>query len=265
MASITLTYQSIVLGFNTQVHVVTPGAPFDAMMSKDLDKAFNTKPLRVVYLLHGAWSDGGEWVRQCGLDRYANEYQFMLVMPSVNNSFYNDLEYGPKYFTYVTEELPRFIASTFHVSTKREDTFICGLSMGGFGTMKCALNHPEKYAAAASMSGALDLISLNKNTLNGGHATSKGVPCEGAFLTFEEIEGSCNDINYLLEHADKTKLPKLICHCGTEDFIYHLSTGFRDKCKELGIPLDYYEEAGAHEWYFWDRNLKMILEKFSKM
>lgn len=261
MASITLKFQSIVLGFNTEVNIVTPGAPFEAMMNKDLEKAFTNKPLRVVYLLHGAWSDGGEWVRQCGLDRYANEYNFMLVMPTVNNSFYNDLEHGPKYFKYVTEELPMFISSLFKVSTKREDTFICGLSMGGFGTMKCALNHPEKYAAAASMSGALDLYAMALNN------NPKGVECEGAFYTPEQIKDTENDLMGLLaKHAKAhTDLPKLHVCCGTEDFIYHLSTAFRDRCEELHIPLDYYEEAGAHEWYFWDRNLKRILGMFSKM
>lgn len=261
MASIVLKYQSIELGFNTELNIVTPGAPFEAMMSKDLDKAFTKKPLRVVYLLHGAWSDGGEWVRQCGLDRYANEYNFMLVMPTVNNSFYNDLEFGPKYFKFVTEELPKFLGSLFNISTKREDTFICGLSMGGFGTMKCALNYPEKYAAAASMSGALDLVAMASNN------KPEGMACEGQFVSKEEIIGSCNDLMYLLEkHAkEKSDLPKLHVCVGKDDFIYGLSVAFKEKCEELEIPLTYHEEDGAHEWYFWDRNVKRILEMFSKM
>ena len=264
MASMTLKYQSIVLGFNTEIHVVTPGVPFEAMMSKDISAAYLKKTMRVVYLLHGAWSDGGEWVRQCGLDRYANEYNFMLVMPTVNNSFYNDLEYGPKYFTFVTEELPAFLNSVFNISTKREDTFICGLSMGGFGTMKCALNKPEKYAAAASMSGALNILST---AMALDPSKPKGMTCEGAFYTEDEIVNTVNDLPYCLEKAAKEKvdLPKLAVCCGTEDFIYQLSVEFKEKCEKLGIELNYWEEPGAHEWYFWDRNLKRILEWFSKM
>ena len=261
MASIVLKYQSVELGFNTEINIIVPGAPFKAMMEKDIGKAYSFKPLRVVYLLHGAWSDGSEWVKQCALERYANDYNFMLVMPTVNNSYYHDLEYGPKYFKYITEELPTFLSSLFNISTKREDTFVCGLSMGGFGAMKCALNYPDKYMAAASMSGALDIITLGKNR------KPVGIACEGAFLKMDELEGSNNVLMRLLEkHAEaKTILPKLHACVGTEDFIYDLSVMFKNKCESLNIPLDYYEEAGGHEWEFWDRNVKRILEMFSKM
>ena len=261
MASIVLKYQSVELGFNTEVNIIVPGAPFKAMMEKDIGKAYSVKPLRVVYLLHGAFSDGSEWVRQCGLERYVNDYNFMLVMPTVNNSLYHDLEYGPKYFKYVTEELPAFLSSLFNISTKREDTFVCGLSMGGFGAMKCALNYPEKYAGAASMSGALDMVTMGKRN------KPAGMSCEGAFLTIDDIKDSNNDLMMLLEkHAKaKTDLPKLHVCVGIEDFIYDLSILFKDKCEVLNIPLDYYEEAGGHEWDFWDRNVKRILEMFSKM
>ena len=32
--------------------------------------------------------------------------------------------------------------------------------MGGYGALRLALTHPERYAAAASLSGALDVVAL---------------------------------------------------------------------------------------------------------
>ena len=69
------------------------------------------------------------------------------------------MEYGKKYWTFVSDELPQIARSFFHLSDKREDNFVAGLSMGGYGAFKLALNHPDRFAAAASLSGALDIRS----------------------------------------------------------------------------------------------------------
>ena len=48
---------------------------------------------------------------------------------------------------------PSVVRSFFRVSARREDTFVAGLSMGGYGALKWALHQPERFAAAASLSG----------------------------------------------------------------------------------------------------------------
>ncbi|MEZ4770034.1 MAG: alpha/beta hydrolase-fold protein [Caldilineales bacterium] len=57
--------------------------------------------------------------------------------------------------TFVADELPALVKGMFPISSRRKDTFVAGLSMGGYGAFKLALAHPERYAAAASLSGAL--------------------------------------------------------------------------------------------------------------
>ena len=67
-------------------------------------------------------------------------------MASAGNYFYQDMYRGSAYRTFFTEELPMFITSVFPVSKKREDTYIAGFSMGGYGAWYLALSAPHLYA-----------------------------------------------------------------------------------------------------------------------
>ncbi len=40
------------------------------------------------------------------------------------------MAYGHQYFTFVSEELPKFVRAIFPLSDKREDNFVAGMSMG---------------------------------------------------------------------------------------------------------------------------------------
>ena len=114
----------------------------------------------VLYLLHGLSDDHTAWLRYTSIERYASAAGLAVVMPAVGRSFYADEASGHRYWTYLSEELPELVESFFRVSQRREDTYVAGLSMGGYGAVKLALTHPERFAAAASLSGALDVVSL---------------------------------------------------------------------------------------------------------
>src|ERR671933_2788384 len=114
----------------------------------------------VLYLLHGLSDDDTIWLRRTSIERYVAPLGLAVVMPQVHRSFYTDEAYGGKYWTFVSEELPELVARFFRVSQAREDTFVAGLSMGGYGALKLALRQPSRFAAAASMSGALDVAGL---------------------------------------------------------------------------------------------------------
>ena len=114
----------------------------------------------VLYLLHGLSDDHSIWLRRTSIERYADVLGLAVVMPAVNRSFYADTAYGAQYWTFVSEELPRVMHGFFPLSDKRADTFVAGLSMGGYGAFKLALTLPDRFAAAASLSGALDVVSI---------------------------------------------------------------------------------------------------------
>ena len=90
-------------------------------------------------------------------ERYAADYGVCIVMPCGARSFYMDMKYGMKYFSYITEELQDVISEFLKVSNKREDTYIAGLSMGGYGALKAALKRPEVFCAAAGLSSVADI------------------------------------------------------------------------------------------------------------
>ncbi len=119
-------------------------------------------PFRVLYLLHGYSDDQTAWQRWTSIERYAEGLNLAVVMPAAQNSFYTDMVHGGKFFTFLTEELPAVVHDLFPLSTERADTFVAGLSMGGYGAFKLALSRPDLYAAAASLSGALDICEVVK-------------------------------------------------------------------------------------------------------
>ena len=116
---------------------------------------------KVLYLLHGLSDDASAWQRYTSIETLAAAYGLVVVMPSVGRSFYIDQPNGQKYFTYLTEELPHYLADVFDLAPRREDTLIAGNSMGGYGAIKAAFCYPERYRAAASFSGVLSLAILN--------------------------------------------------------------------------------------------------------
>ena len=112
---------------------------------------------KVLYLLHGLSDDGSAWQRYTAIEAMAALYGLVVVMPSVGRSFYTNQPNGQAYFTYLTDELPRYLKDVFGLSPARADTLIAGNSMGGYGAFKAAFIHPEMYSSAASFSGALSV------------------------------------------------------------------------------------------------------------
>lgn len=121
MALIQCTINSRALGMNTDINVVLPEATFTTE---------DHPSFPVLYLLHGGLDNFTNWQRYTMVEKYATDHNLVVVMPSAALSFYNDMVYGQNYYSYVAIELPQYVKSTFPVSDKREDTFICGLSMG---------------------------------------------------------------------------------------------------------------------------------------
>src|SRR5215216_1738386 len=115
------------------------------------------KKFRALYLLHGHSDDHTAWQRWTSIERYVEGLNMAVVMPAVHLSFYNDMAYGGKYWQFFSEEVPALVRDMFSLSAEREDNFVAGLSMGGYGAFKLALTHPERFAAAASLSGAVDI------------------------------------------------------------------------------------------------------------
>lgn len=210
----------------------------------------------VLYLLHGLSDDHTTWLRRTSIERYADAPGLAVVMPAVHRSFYADMARGNRYWTFVSQELPALVRSFFPVSRRREDTFVAGLSMGGYGAFKLALSFPQRFAAAASLSGALDQAADIECAEPAWRAEM-----EAMFGDLGKFAGSPNDVMHLARRLARSTgpQPRLYQCCGTEDFLYDQNLRFRDQALKLGLDLTYEEGPGEHEWGYWDRMIQRVL------
>lgn len=212
---------------------------------------------KVLYLLHGLSDDGSAWARYTCIETIAAGYGLVVVMPSAGRSFYIDQPNGQKYFSYLTEELPHYLADVFGLAPRREDTFIAGNSMGGYGAFKAALLHPELYAAAAGFSGVLAIAVLQLLPQTDPRRDEFAL----LFGDLERLVGSEHDPAVWLERAAKnpSRLPRLFISVSRQEDIYPLSGMFHAACQSLGVQSEYHEEDGAHDWLFWDGQIRRFL------
>ncbi len=234
-----------------EVDVILPLRPWKGTGTPD-DSRHPT-----LYLLHGLSDDHTIWQRRTSIERYVEEYDLAVVMPAVHRSFYTDMKAGYRYWTYVSEELPYVMRSLFPLSDRREDNFVAGLSMGGYGSFKLALSHPERFAAAASFSGALHMALAYQDPTPEWQAELNRI-----FGSLDEYRGSANDLFTLAERAKASgkPLPTLYAWCGTEDFLLPANHAFRDHAHQLGLPLTYREGPGDHTWKYWDEQIQVFLQ-----
>jgi len=243
-------FYSNTLGIQTTAYVLMP--EMDVMRTQK-------KPLPVLYLLHGLSDDHTRWMRQTRIEQYAEKYRIAIVMPAVARSFYTDMDSGAgKYFTFVSEELPRVMESYFPLSKKREDRFAAGLSMGGYGAMKLGLRLPDRYGAIASLSGALEMERDYHRPRGGGEAEFVH-ELNGIFGSEEELLSSDNNLSLVAEKLDCKKAPRMYVACGDKDFLIEYNRHFvKTFGQKFGI---HYEEVPgeAHTWPFWDQQIEKVL------
>ena len=174
-------------------------------------------------------------------------------MPNTSNGWYTDTQYGFNYYTAVSEELPKVMKRFFpNMTSKREKTFIAGLSMGGYGSFKLALS-TNRFSYAASFSGALSFQEFSPENQDLGNRTY----WQGIFGEIKNWESSPYSLESLAEKSDKKT--KLWIWCGEQDYLYSANNLAVKNLKNLGFNVTYSHSPGAHEWYYWEKQLERFL------
>lgn len=267
MSILTMNFESQYLKSNHAISIIMPNNPRE-ISPKDFYAS--NKKYKVLWLLHGTYGDHTDWLRRTNIELYACERDLMVVMPSALNSNYSNWDkcmMGFGMYDYLTEELMPLIYNWFPASDKREDNFIAGLSMGGRGTVKFAVNHPEKFAAAAVLSAApVDFHGLTEEYLHSedffAQRMNGMVENAGGLEAF--LNSSENVWDIMADLADSGRLPRLLFACGTEDtMIYENLRLFRKHAEEIGLKAEYLTLEGyRHEWRFWDLAIQQALDFF---
>ncbi len=251
---------SSALSMDTSINVIMPQ---DLILSSTAAQDAGIEvagPCKVLYLLHGLTDGSCAWSRFTSIERYARQLGIAVVMPEVHHSFYTDMKYGMNYFTYVADELPKLVASMFNISLKREDSYIAGLSMGGYGALKIGLSRPDKFCAAAGFSSAIDI----ERRINEGIWNNEQLKREMVAI-FDGVCKEEDNLFWLAENAAKKypdSLPKVYMACGLGDELLNENHMLRDLISTLPYNFKYEEWEGKHEWAFWDVAVQKALGFF---
>jgi putative tributyrin esterase len=250
MALVTCDFFSDVLEVGCSMTVVLP-QPTEEQIGVE-EASIPRTDFPVLYLLHGLSDDHTAWTRYTSVERYAAAAGVAVVMPAVNRSFYANEVGGGRYWDYVADELPEIVGNFFRISRDPAQTYVAGLSMGGYGAMKLALTHPDRFAAAATLSGALDLQELSSRP-------------ERRDL-FERIYGRTipedADVFKLLDAADVDTLPRVHVSTGTEDApgLVEGNRRFVAALEAKGADVTSDFRPGEHVWQLWDDLLPEVID-----
>jgi len=236
MAFCELRYFSEALEKQTAAHVLLPEGKLRG-------------PFPVFYLLHGLSDDHTMWARRSSIERYVQGLPLIVVMPDGGRGFYCDAVEGSAHQTAIARDLVNYIDTMFPTKAERKGRCIGGLSMGGYGAIKLALQYPDLFCSAHSHSGALGY----------GHGLRADWPEMARILGDKIAGGGPNDLYLLAAEAGRSKWPAMWIDCGTEDELLAQNRAFHTHLKKLRLPHEYKEFSGGHDWAYWDEHIREAL------
>ncbi|MBQ9064362.1 MAG: acetylesterase [Blautia sp.] len=262
MAVFQVDFMAETLGRTVPIIVILPT---DKVYFPGMPRREEGKPYKTLYLLHGVIGDCTDWLYGTRIRRWAEEKDLCVVMPSGDNAFYLDQPWaGNNYSEFVGRELVEFTRKTFPLSRKKEDTYIGGLSMGGYGAIYNGFKFNKTFGAVIGLSSAMTV----DETLPLENPDPK-FPIERTEVKkaifgddLEAVAGSEKNPRVLISRLleDKKELPKLYMACGNDDFLKEKNDAFVSFLKENGVEHTYETGPGSHEWDFWDTYIKKALE-----
>ena len=253
MAVFSGTIYSDTLRMETTLHAVLTGDMRTERGCKPMTPGLAGKTL---ILLHGLSGNGAGWLYYTPLFRLAEQYGLRVILPDGHRSFYQDMAHGGRYFTYIFEELPFLARALFGADTSPQNLLVAGLSMGGYGALRCALTGPERYACVGAFSAPTQLRSF---VMNEEEALQRGF-WEERTAWF----GSGNRVPpesdlFVLASQCPGGLPPVFAACGRQDSLYDANVSFCSHLRALGRRVEWFEQDGDHDWLFWETALQQFL------
>ena len=247
MAFIQFHFFSQSLGMQSEAYVIIPQKRTSGQIG--LETKSEGDKYKCLYLLHGLSDDHTAWMRRTSIERYAEKYGICVVMPCVHRSFYLNLSGDRNYYTLVADELPSLVSEFFNISNNKDDNFIAGLSMGGYGALKIAMREKDKFAAAAGLSSVTEMLTPERLEFG-----------QQLLGTVDSISPS-DDLFYISEKMIKPEdAPRMFMAVGTDDFVYPENIRFKNHLISHGFDLKFIEAPGDHSWDFWDKYIQIALE-----
>lgn len=216
----------------------------------------SSKPVPVVYLLHGFADDDTAWPERTKIGELADQYGVLVVCPDGDNSWYFDSPEVPEmqFETFVSDELVKFVDDRFKTIKGPKGRAITGLSMGGHGAMFLAIRHPDVFGAVGSMSGGVDIRPFPNEW-----------EIKRAIGTIEEHPERWEELT-VINQARSLKDGQLAIaiECGVDDFFIDVNRALHQQLLEQKVAHDYTERPGRHDWDYWRNAIDYQMLFFSK-
>nr|MCR5101369.1 acetylesterase [Butyrivibrio sp.] len=131
-------------------------------------------PYKAVYFLPGYSGDYTSIYTMLSIRKQAELKGIAVVMPNGQNSFYIDHpERNANYSEFIGKELIERTRDMFRLSEKREDTYIAGISMGGYGALLNGMRYKDVFSKIAALSPAADPEILMESPEKGGFGSEE--------------------------------------------------------------------------------------------
>ena len=248
--------RSQALGMATSLTVFTP----EAMTRQE------SRVPGLLVLLHGLTGNHAVWPMRTDLQSLADRHNLVIALPDGARSFWLDQAVGLEWGRWVGSELPSLLRSVLRVSAARSETFIGGLSMGGYGAVRAAFDYPRTFGGVISLSGTLDVA---ERAFRSRHLDLYEI----GFGDLERPRRSDDLVTRMAAAAPGAPTPntptpsvavpldvRFFAVCGTEDRLLKQNRRFRDIAEEIGLDLTYREGPGGHDYVFWNEWLPVGLD-----
>lgn len=214
------------------------------------DTEYSKRKTKTLFLLHGYTGNAGNWVPEY----LAEKYNFAIVMPNGENAFWLDgISTGHQFCTFLGIELVNYLRKTFGLAMDADETYIMGLSMGGFGALHTALYYPDRFGKLAALSSALIVHEIAHMKEGGGNPVANYAYYHECFGDLETVEESDNNPEVLAKRLkdEGKQIPEIFMSCGTEDFLLENNRELHTFFDNIGVKHLYLESSGNHDMTFW--------------
>ena len=216
------------------------------------------KPYRTLYLLHGLYGSDDIFLANTSIQKFAEDNGIAIVIPCGENSFYVDNRKAHAYYgEYVGQELLDITRNIFPLSDKREDTFIAGFSMGGYGAIRNGLKYSQNFSKIGMISAALIIDDMVDYADDGNVLRSRDF-YESIFDDLDKVKDSDMDPKYLIDSCED--LPEIFMACGVDDFLFEKNVDFHEFLKSRNVDATFIKASGEHTWEFCDKYIKEFIK-----
>lgn len=239
-----ITYESKTTGVDRNAYVVLP------------DGYTETETYPVMYLLHGIGGDESEWFSGKPMEIVGNLVaageadKMIMVFPNVraredDKACYDlSVEHFQAFDNFINDfrdDLMPYIEKNYSVKTGRENTAVCGLSMGGRETLNIGLKMPDKVGYIGAFEPAVGVLP---------YYLEEGLFTEDTLTLPNEYKNN-TFLMIVKGQSDGT--------VGENPLLYH------NALEKNGVPHIYYDMPGGHEFKVWNNGLYNFAKRiFSK-